>query len=349
MKKIVVKIGSSVIAPKGKLDSKLVSMLVKDIVSVEKKGYKVILVSSGAIACGLNKLGYKRKPNDTHSLMAISSVGQIILMDVFNDKFKKYKKTCAQILITWDDFDDRRRFINVRKTIDKLLSMGIIPIINENDAVSFEEIKLGDNDCISARVADLVEAQRLIILSDVDGLFDGDRLVEEVSVIDEKVRRLIKKKDTTHTAGGMQTKLQAAAIAMNSGIKTHIASGRKKNIICSTANDQSFCTVFLPSQKAHNARKRWIAFSKKPKGKIFIDKGAQEALLLKGKSLLAVGIIKCEGNFNADDAVHIVDEKGALLGYALANYDKKSLQDTKNKRYEKEVVHRNNFVKAFQE
>ena len=148
MKKMVVKVGSSVIAPKGKLDSKLISRIVKDILKAEKLGVKVILVSSGAIASGLNVLGLKRKPRDIHSLMAIASLGQILLMDVFNAKFKSYKRCCAQILLSWDDFDSRARFVNIRTTIDKLLSMNIIPIVNENDAVSCEEIRFGDNDSL---------------------------------------------------------------------------------------------------------------------------------------------------------------------------------------------------------
>ncbi|MCK4912561.1 MAG: glutamate 5-kinase, partial [Candidatus Omnitrophica bacterium] len=192
-KKIVVKIGSSVIAPKGKLDSSLVLQLVKDILLVEKKGYKVILVSSGAIACGLNQLKLKKRPKSIHTLMAISSLGQIILMDMFNNKFKKYKRNCAQILLTWDDFDIRQRYINISKTIVELLAINIIPIINENDVVSHEEIGIGDNDRLSAKVSDLIGAQQLIILSDIEGLLDGKRLVKEVARIDNNIRALVKK------------------------------------------------------------------------------------------------------------------------------------------------------------
>ena len=179
MKTIVVKIGSSVIAPCGKLDKALIGRLVKDIVAVEQQGYRVILVSSGAIACGLNALGYKKRPQSTHTLMAISSLGQILLMDVFNEKFNKYKKMCAQILLTWDDFDVRNRFMNIRKTLQALFSLSVIPVINENDAVSHEEIRLGDNDCISARVADLIEADTLIMLSDVPGLLKNGAVVQD--------------------------------------------------------------------------------------------------------------------------------------------------------------------------
>ncbi len=343
IRKIVVKIGSSVIAPKGKLDSQLISRLVKDILSVEKKGYKVVLVSSGAIACGLNKLSLVRKPQDTYSLMAISSLGQIILMDVFNEKFKKYKRMCAQILLTCDDFDERKRFINIKKTIDKLLSINIIPIINENDAVSFEEIRLGDNDCISARVADLVSAEHLIMLSDVEGLLKGRELIAEVNKIDSKVASLARTEDKTHTSGGMQTKLEAARIATSSGIKTTIAYGRKEKVISRIVNNEAIGTVFIPSAKIEKARKRWIIYSKKSKGKIFIDQGAQQAVMYRGKSLLGVGIRKIEGQFKSGDAVKVVDIEANLIGYGIVNYDSQSLNQEKT--FKKPVIHRDNFVK----
>ena len=347
MKKVVVKIGSSVIAPGGKLDSGLISRLIKDILAVEKKGYKAILVSSGAIACGLNSLGHRRKPQDMSSLMAISSFGQIILMDVFNEKFKKYKRMCAQLLLTWDDFDDRKRFVNINHTIDKLLSMGIIPVINENDAVSHDEIRFGDNDRLSALVANLIGATELIMLSDVEGLLEGKVVVKEVSKIDSAVYGLAKKEDKTHTSGGMLTKLQAAGIAISSGIRTTIAYGRQTKIISRILADENIGTRFIPSQVKEKARKRWIAFSKKAKGKIFIDDGARDAILCGGKSLLAVGITKSEGKFKNGDAVYVVDIQGRLVGYGIVNYDSLNLKSAKSKKFDKEVIHHDNFVKVF--
>ncbi|MBN3039907.1 MAG: glutamate 5-kinase [Candidatus Omnitrophica bacterium] len=344
MKIVVVKIGSSVIAPKGKLDSKLVSDIVKDILKAEELGYKIVLVSSGAIACGLDKLGLKKKPQDTYALMAISSLGQIILMDIFNAQFNVHKRTCAQILLTWDDFDTRQRFINIRKTIEKLLAMNVVPIINENDAVSFQEIKLGDNDCISARVADLLGAQRLIMLSDIQGLLDKERLVEEVKDIDSKIISLAKREDKTHTTGGMETKLSAAAIATASGIETNIAYGREKKVICRILKGEKLGTVFLAKDKIEKARKRWIIFSKKIKGKVFIDSGAEEAIISKGKSLLGVGIARVEGSFKGKDAVEVRDEKGNLLGYGVIEYDSDSIN--RNRKFEKAVIHRDNFVRV---
>ncbi|UCC94407.1 MAG: glutamate 5-kinase [Candidatus Omnitrophota bacterium] len=348
MKRIIVKIGSSVIAPQGNLDKSLIEKLVKDVVAVERGGYQVILVSSGAIACGLNRLGQRKRPQDTYSLMAISSLGQIILMDVFNEKFKKHKRMCAQILLTWDDFDTRRRFMNVRKTLDKLLAMNIIPIINENDAVSYEEIRLGDNDCISARLADLSEAEYLIMLSDVEGLLKGQELVREVERIDSEIVALAKKEDKTYTSGGMLTKLEAARIATASGIKTIIARGDTQRVISRIVGGERIGTLFVASRKLDKARKRWILFSKKVKGKVFIDKGAREAILYKGKSLLGVGIINVEGIFKSGDCVSVVDAQGMLLGYGVINYNSEDLGAVKQKKFEKEVIHRDNFVKTSQ-
>ncbi len=344
MRRIVVKIGSSVIAPKGKLDKELVGQLVKDILSAEKKGYRVILVSSGAIACGLNALGQKRKPQDTHSLMAISSLGQIVLMDIFNNKFKKYKRSCAQILLTWDDFDQRKRFMNIRKTIDNLLDMKIIPVINENDVISYDEIRFGDNDRLSALVADLISAEQLILLSDVQGLLDRKGLVREVLKIDEQIFALAKKEDKTHTSGGMLTKLEAARIATASGIKTTIAYGRIKGVVAKVLSAKKLGTNFQPAAKKDKARKRWIAFSKKAKGKIYIDAGAKEAFLNKGKSLLGVGITKVEGSFESGDAVCVCDWNNLILGCGIINYDSQELR--KQKKFEREVIHRDNFAKS---
>ncbi|MCF7908463.1 MAG: glutamate 5-kinase [Candidatus Omnitrophica bacterium] len=345
MKKIVVKIGSSVIAPKGKLNPALVNQIVRDILESESLGYKVVLVSSGAIASGVNALGLKRKPADIHSLMAIASYGQIVLMDTFNSKFKKYKRRCAQILLSWDDFDIRSRFVNIRTTIDKLLAMDIVPIINENDAVSCEEIRFGDNDSLSARVAVLVGAQKLIMLSDVEGLFDKTKLIKEVSQVTSDITSLAKKEDKTHTSGGMITKLQAAEMATSSGIRTIIAKGSIKSVISKIINGETLGTLFCPSQSTERERKKWIV-SKKIRGKIFIDQGAKDALLNKGKSLLNVGIASVEGCFKKDDAVAVVDEQGKLLGFGLTHYPIEELKNKTKKKLAKAVIHRDNFTKS---
>ncbi len=345
MKKLVIKVGSSIIAPSGKLNDSLVGALVKDVLQAESMGFKVILVSSGAIACGADKLGLRRKPSDTSSLMALASIGQIVLMDAYTAQFKKHKKSCAQILLTWDDFDNRKRFLNAKNTINKLLSLGITPIINENDAISFEEIKFGDNDRLSALVADLIRAQTLLILSDVEGLMDKGSIVNTVAKIDEKICSLVSAKNKSFTSGGMFTKLEAGKIATCSGIKMVIASGHTDGVISRIAGGENLGTTFLASSAIGKARKRWIAFSKKVKGKIYIDNGAKEAILNRGKSLLCVGIIKTEQDFKRSDSVEVLDESGNLLGCGLANYSSDELVDCRNKKFEKEVIHRDNFVR----
>jgi glutamate 5-kinase len=347
MKKIVVKIGSSVIAPKGKLDRKLLNLLAADLFKAEKKGYKIVLVSSGAIACGLNELGYKRRPQDTYSLMAISSFGQIFLMDAFNKAVKRYKRRCAQVLLTWDDFSDRKRSMNMRKTIDKLLSMDVLPIVNENDAVSSEEIGLGDNDRLSAGLADFIGAQQLIMLSDVEGLLDGDVCLSEVACITKEVTALAKKEDRKHTSGGMIIKLKAANIAALCGIKTVIAYGREPEVVSRIISGEKIGTLFLPAKKIDRARKRWIAFMEnKIRGAVVIDDGAKEALLCRGKSLLGVGIVRVEGLFRREEAVAVIDSKGLTLGWGLTNYNSEELQNCRDKKLSKEVIHRDNLALA---
>jgi glutamate 5-kinase len=345
MKRIVVKIGSSVIAPSGKLDIKLVERLVSDVIKTEKSGHKIILVSSGAIACGAHKLGLAKKPSDAHSLMALASVGQIILMNAYSEAFRKYGRVCAQILLTWDDFDNRKRFLNARTTIQKLLSMDIIPVINENDAVSSEEIKFGDNDRLSALVADLVGAHTAIILSDVEGLMEEGKVVSCVPKVSSKLFSLVNAKQNNFTSGGMYTKLQAANTATNSGANLVIASGKQENVISFIASGEAIGTTFMAAQNVQKARKRWIAFSKKTKGKIYIDDGAKEAVLYKGKSLLSVGIIKVEGEFKKKDAVEVLDKKGTIIGCGLVNYTYEELRNGQGKRFEKEIIHRDNFAK----
>ncbi|MEI8349103.1 MAG: glutamate 5-kinase [Candidatus Omnitrophota bacterium] len=344
MKKIVVKIGSSLIAPSGNLDMALLAELVKDIIEAQNQGYKVILVSSGAIACGAHKLGLKKKPTDTHSLMAIASLGQIVLMDAYSDAFAAHKKSCAQILLTWDDFDNRKRFLNARSTIAKLLSLDIIPIINENDAVSCDEIKFGDNDRLSALVADLTRAETLIILSDVPGLLDGTRLVPVIEKIDANVLALVRREDKALTSGGMFTKLEAAKISLSLGVQMIIASGREEKVISRIAAGEHLGTLFVSCGQKHTARKRWIAFSKKIKGMIYVDDGAAEAITHRGKSLLCVGITKTEGEFKRKDSVEVVDSHGNILGCGLVNYSADELVNCRSKKLEQEVIHRDNFV-----
>lgn len=347
MKKIVVKVGSSIIAPGGKINPVLISALAGDILDAQKQGCRIILVTSGAIACGANKLGLTKKPSDIHILMALASLGQIILMDAYSEAFAKYDKSCAQILLSWDDFDSRKRFLNARKTIDKLLEMGVIPVINENDAVSDDEIKFGDNDRLSALVGDLAGAEIVVILSDVEGLLDRDgKVIPVVDKIDKSIYDLVRSEDKKFTSGGMRTKLEAAEVATAAGTTLSIVSGQLDNVVSRFAAGGAAGTSFLPAGKINNARKRWIAFSKKAKGKIHIDDGAKDAIINRGKSLLCVGVTKVEGDFKKKDSVKIVDGAGNVLGCGIVNYSCEELGGCSLKKLDKEVIHRDNFVKT---
>ena len=341
MKKIVIKIGSSIVAPRGKVDEIFVNDFIKDIINLQEQGRKIILVSSGAIACGIDKLGLRRKPQDIASLMALASLGQIVLMDIYAKYLRKHKKKCAQILLTWDDFNDRRRYLNARNTIEKLLEFETLPIINENDTISSEEIRFGDNDRLSALLSDLIGAKALIILSDVDGLYSKEGLIKRVDTIDKKIMGMAGKGSEAYTSGGMITKLEAAKIAASSGIKTIIANGRFKSVVSRIIKGEDIGTVFMPHKFIERARKRWIAFSRKKRGRIFIDRGAKNALLSHNRSLLAVGITDVEGSFIKGDAVDVLDDKGKVIGCGLVGYSSDEIKEIKAKL--KELTEENRF------
>lgn len=344
MKKVVIKLGSSVIAPGGKFDTALIGRIAREIITLEDLGYKTVIVSSGAVACGLNQLGFKKRPADMPALMALSSVGQIVLMDVYKRQFHKHDKFCSQILLTWDDFEHRKRFLNARHTLEKLFLLGVVPVINENDTISFDEIRFGDNDRLSALVSDLVSADVLIILSNVEGLMKGKEVVKVVPQVNSEIFKLVKDENNMFTRGGMYTKLEAARIATSAGIKVVIACGHEKNVITRIVNSEALGTTFLPACNVSRARKRWIAFSKKVKGKIFIDEGAQNALLCGGRSLLAVGIVKTEGDFKKNDSVEVVGKDDIVIGCGLSNYSSDDLAQVRQHTFDHEVIHRDNFV-----
>lgn len=344
MKILVVKIGSSVIAPSGVINNTCLNQIVSDIETVITKGTKVVVVTSGAVASGVKELGLSKRPSKIEELQAIASVGQIILMNHFLKGFSKYKRKCAQLLLTWDDFDNRGRYLNVKNTLKKLLREGIVPVINENDTVSNEEIKFGDNDKLSALVANLIEADTLLILSDVKGLYSGDTLVRNVYDIDREAVPCIRphKKDSL-TRGGMSSKLDAARISAAAGMCMVIASGRAKNIIQKVAaRDEAECTIFHPASEKVEAKKRWISFVKKEKGKLVIDSGAEKAVVNEGKSLLLPGIVSVEGDFHKGDAVALYNQRGLCVAKGIAGFSAEALRHGKN--VKEEVIHRDSLV-----
>jgi glutamate 5-kinase len=344
-KRIVIKIGSSLFySARGELDADLVNEITGQISELVKEKKEVILVTSGAIALGMSILKLQERPKELSYLQAAAAIGQHELMDVYRRFFKGRQHNCAQLLLTWDDFDSRDRYLNAKNTLLKLLKLNSIPIINENDTVSTEEIRFGDNDRLSALVATLVNADMLIILSDVDGLLDRDKSV--IRVVDEitpQIKALACPTKRKTSVGGMITKIEAAAIAVNSGISCVIANGRTEDIILSVIKEpQAHGTLFV-SKVGLTAKERWLAFGTKTKGKIFVDDGAKAALINK-KSLLSVGITDLEGNFTTGDVVSVRDKSNTEFARGKVSICAKDLDKVKGARFDKEIIHRDNIV-----
>lgn len=345
-KRIVVKIGSSLFFPKwGEVDMRLLNSIVSQVAQLCAAGKEVAIVASGAIALGMHELNYRERPKKLEILQSLSAIGQTKLMDTYRSCFSNKGLHCAQILLTREDFDERQRYLNAKNTLLALLSMrGVVPIINENDTISTDEIKFGDNDSLSALVATLISADLLIMLSDVDGLLDKDKNV--VRIVDEitpQIKELAAPSEKKTSVGGMITKIQAARIAMDAGIPSVIANGHREDIILSIAGEQQrIGTLFIP-EKCLDAKECWLAFSAKPKGKIIVDDGAKQALVNK-KSLLSVGVVSLEGVFNAGDIVSLKNKEGVEFARGKARISGKELEKVKGRRSEKEVIHRDDIV-----
>ncbi len=346
-KRIVLKLGSSLFCSQKEARESYFRHIAEQVNCLYSQGREIIIVSSGAIALGMDLMNLKSRPGDLPSLQAAAALGQNILMDNYSRAFKDAGLKCAQILLTWDDFSDRRRYLNAKNTLNRLLKLGSIPIINENDTISTEEIKFGDNDRLSALVAALVNADILIMLSDVDGLLDKNKeLIKVVSEINQEIRQLAVPGRKKTSVGGMITKIEAAKMAVDSGIPCVIANGRDKNIVNSIINNPAALgrwTVFLPKKGFLAARERWLAFGTKPKGKVIVDDGAKEALLNK-KSLLSVGVTASEGNFDAGDIVSVRDKQNCEFARGKTRLADRELEKVKGRRSDKEVIHRDNIV-----
>ncbi len=361
-KRVVVKVGtSSLTYPNGRLQLGQIQRLVREMADLGNAGHEVILVSSGAIGAGMSRLGLTKRPKRIAEKQAIAAIGQGLLMQVYSKLFTEYSHVCAQVLLTADDLQQRGRYLNCRNTLGTLLKQGVIPIVNENDSVAVEEIKFGDNDRLSAMVANLVSADMLIILSDIDGVYDKDphkvadaQLIPIISEITRETQDLAGGVGTSLGTGGMATKFEAAKIAQCSGIPLVIANGAKPNALSQIVSGEPIGTLFLPRDVAWPSRKRWLAFYTHPHGQITIDSGAVLALKT-GKSLLPAGIIHCQGQFHAGDLVQIVTETGKEIARGLTNYSAQEIlvirgQDSKSAEHmllthpSDEVVHRDNLV-----
>lgn len=362
-KRVVVKVGSSSVAhAAGKPNLFQIESIVRQLADLYNQGKEVILVTSGAIGTGAGKLGLAGRPKTIPEKQAAAAVGQGVLMHIYEKIFAEYGVTVGQVLLTREDFSDRRRFLNARNALHALLQFGVIPVINENDTVAVDEIKLGDNDSLSALVASLVDAELLVLLSDIEGLFTADprkdpdaRLIRDVIEITPEIESLAGGAGSKLGTGGMTTKLQAARIAMHSGVVTVIASSGEKDIVRRVIAGEQAGTVFWPSANKLENKKRWIAYSSAVCGKIFVDDGAARALSRQGKSLLPSGVTGVEGSFEMGNTVSIMAPDGGEIARGIAYYSSDEIERIKGaqtrdiarilgyKDYD-EVVHRNNLV-----
>ena len=329
VKRIVVKVGTSTLThPNGKLNYSRIEGLVRELADSVNSGRQILLVSSGAVGAGMDRLGWKEKPKNIPEKQAAAAVGQGILMHTYEKMFGEYGQIVAQVLLTREDSVNRRRYANSRNTLLTLLGIGVIPIINENDAVAIDELKIGDNDTLSANVAAIVDADLLIILSDVDGVHSANpqtdpaaRLISEIAEVTPEIEAICGGAGSLRGTGGMLTKMQAARTAMHSGIVMVVASGGREGAIRGILAGEMIGTVFPPLQNRLQFRKRWLAFGARIKGRLVVDKGCAQALLSSGSSLLAAGIRSVEGSFEQGNTVSIVNEEGWEIARGLVNYN----------------------------
>ncbi len=360
----IVKVGSrSLTDDSGRLDRVQVANLARQLLVLVDMGKRVVLVSSGAVASGVGKLGLPGRPTDLATLQAVAAIGQTHLIQVYEQTFAEHGRHAAQILLTASELDDRVAYLNVRNTLRRLLEMGAIPIINENDTVAVDELKttFGDNDRLAGMVAGLLEGSVLAILSDVRGLFDRDprdpeaQVVSTVERIDDRIEEMVRDRKTGVSKGGMASKLSTAKFVTMSGQSVMIAWGREPNVLIQLAQGEPTGTLFLPQSKTLTPRKRWIGFSAQTAGQLTVDDGAAKAMCHDGRSLLAIGIKNVDGDFGKGDIVSIVNQQSLEIARGLINYNSnqvKQIRGCRSDRIEQilgqcpyeEVIHRDNLA-----
>lgn len=359
----VIKVGSSLVTAKGQgLDHAAIADWCAQIAQLRAQGKQIVLVSSGAVAEGMARLGLKKRPGVLHELQAAAAVGQMGLVRAYEDEFKKHGLRAAQVLLTHDDVADRGRYLNARSTFNTLLDFGVVPVVNENDTVSTDEIRLGDNDTLGALTVNLIQGDLLVILTDQDGLFDSDprsnpqaQLISEAELSDTRLAGMAGDSKGVLGRGGMRTKLSAAHTAARSGAATVIAHGRKIDALLQIARGETLGTLLKPALAPMAARKRWIAGQMQARGKLVLDDGAVQVLREQGKSLLPVGVRAVQGEFERGDLVICIDSAGLEIARGLCNYSAaeagkivgaKSDELATRLGYpgEKELVHRDNLV-----
>ena len=370
-KRIVVKVGSSTITHSvGKLNLTMIDNIVRQLVDLKNRGKEVILVTSGAIGAGMGELGCEKRPRLIPKQQAMAAIGQGLLIGVYNRLLREYGEKGAQILLTASDLEDRDRYLNAFNTLITLLEYGTIPVVNENDTVATNEIKFGDNDTLSARVASLAEADVLINLSDVEGLYKGDpskgteslEIIRKVEQITPDIESLAgSNKGSEVSTGGMYTKIEAAKIAVDSGIIMVIGPGYRKNVIIDLIDmlemgeEYNLGTTFLPSGGSLSKRKQWLCFNVPVCGGLKVDKGAEEALVKKGKSLLPGGVKEVIGSFSSGSLVRILNQDGGEIGKGLVDYSSAEIDKIKGHHSseifsilgyitQEEIIHRRNMI-----
>lgn len=358
----VVKVGSSSLrGADGRLDRSQVENLARQVVDARDDGTDIVLVSSGAVAAGMGLLGFERRPMDLATLQATAAVGQSELIQSYQRVLQERGRTGAQILLSQDDFVRRGRYLNARTSIRRLLELGVLPIINENDAIATEELTYGDNDHLAALVASMLDADVLVLLSDVDGLYDGDprhpgaSLIERVDDEDDLDLSRIGGVGSFVGSGGMRTKVESARVAAASATHTVIGDARRAGVIAGILGGEEIGTWFVAQQRRLEARRLWIGFALTVHGRIHVDAGAAAALRERGGSLLSVGVIRADGDFAAGDAVEVMDSDGKVVARGLTNYDVADVAriaghntsdaaEVFGARYAREVIHRDDLV-----
>ena len=362
-KTLVVKVGSSLVTNEGRgLDSAAIARWAAQVSALRAAGRRVILVSSGAIAEGMQRLGWARRPRAMHELQAAAAVGQMGLVQCYESCFRRHGLHTAQVLLTHADMADRQRYLNARSTLRTLLDMGVIPVINENDTVVTDEIRLGDNDTLGALVTNLIEADALVILTDQAGLFDADprrspgaKLVETADALDPRLEAMAGGTGSALAKGGMLTKVLAARRAARSGAHTVIASGREPNVLVRLAEGERIGTLLTAATVPLAARKQWLADHLTVSGVVRLDAGAVKAVARDGKSLLPVGVVEVSGDFARGAVVGIADAQGRELARGLINYSAEESRRIMRKPSaeieailgyvdEPELIHRDNLV-----
>ena len=346
--RFVVKLGTGVLTDSRKQpDLAQMEQLVAQIAAQHGAGREIVVVTSGAVGAGMGALGYDTRPSDLAERQACAAVGQSRLMAIYEKLFGKFNLPVAQVLLTHEDLEHHERHLNARNTLVTLLKHRVVPIINENDAVSVTELKFGDNDKLSALVASLLPADLLVILTTVDGVIENfgkphPRTIPLIEQIDSGVEALAGDTTSATAVGGMKSKIEAARIVVRSGIPLVIASGRKKGVLGQVLSGEEEGTLFVAQPTKLQGRKRWIAFFHHPKGALFVDDGARKALRDSGKSLLPPGIARCEGEFAAGEVVRICDLDGTEFARGIAGFAAPEIKARTLQRVE--VVHRDNLV-----